>query len=100
MTHHEVSSPLAYKLITILRIVVRTDVEQAMLRTLPAIRHYLATASLENLEELSTHLLPDLPFLLSNKVFIILFKLLLKVIILYYLLINFCFSSESLSSQI
>jgi hypothetical protein len=68
MTHHEVSSPLAHKLITILPIVARRDLDQAMLRTLPAIRHHLASVNIEILEELSTHLSPELPFLLSNKV--------------------------------
>ncbi|KAL1117906.1 hypothetical protein AAG570_004219 [Ranatra chinensis] len=67
LSHLEVSRPLAHKVITILPSIAKKDTDQVMLSALPAIRHFLASATLEMLVDLSKYLESDLPFLLSNK---------------------------------
>lgn len=67
LPHTDVSGPLAERLISVLPMAAMRDSEQALLRALPAIRHYLATANLQSLNALSTHLLPHLASLLENK---------------------------------
>lgn len=68
LPHTEVSDPLAEKLITLLPMMVKRDSEQALLRALPSIRHYLASASLVSINALATYLKPHLAMLLENKV--------------------------------
>ncbi|XP_014279200.3 protein PAT1 homolog 1 [Halyomorpha halys] len=67
LPHTDVSGPLAERLIIVLPTVAKRDTDQTLLRALPAVRHYLATTTLNKLNNLAAHLQPHLTILLENK---------------------------------